>query len=157
MPILPDPQLVVLDSSALLIYLGDERGADKVQRVLSAATGGRVSVVSPTLCYCEALMVAAPELGPERMDDFRATIEQLPVKALPLDLDAALAIAGARIAWALQLADAAAAVAAQRRDAILLTANPQFTSFERAGGRVYWLGPEERRNELVLFDPLACF
>lgn len=102
-------------------------------------------------------MVAAPSLGAERLDDFRATIAQLPVKAVPLDLDSALAVAGARMTWQLQLADAAAAVAAQRPDAILLTANPQFTSFERAGGRVYWLGPEERRNELVLFDPLACF
>jgi uncharacterized protein len=157
MPILPDPQVVVLDSSALLIYLGDEPGADKIQRVLTAAAQGLVSVVSPTLCYCEALMVAAPSLGPERIDDFRSTVEQLPVKALPLDLETAMTVATARLAWGMELPDAAAAVAGQRRDAILLTANPQFTAFERSGGRVYWLGPEERRNELVLFDPLARF
>lgn len=157
MPILPEPRVIVLDSSALLLYLGDEPGADKVQRVLTAAAAGRVSVVSPALCYCEALMVAAPALGPDRMDDFRATLEQLPVKALPLDMESALAVASARLALGLQLPDAAAAVAAQRRDAILLSANPEFFGFERAGGRVYWLGAEERRNELVLFDPLARF
>lgn len=157
MPILPDPRVVVLDSSALLIYLGDEPGADRVQRVLSAAAAGRVSVVSPALCYCEALMIAAPAIGPGRMDDFRATLEQLPVKAIPLDMESALAVATARLALGLQLSDAAAAVAAQKRDAILLTANPEFVVLERAGGRVYWLGAEERRNELVLFDPLARF
>lgn len=157
MPILPDPQVIVLDSSALLLYLGDEPGADTVQRVLSAAAAGRVAVVSPTLCYCDALMVAAPAIGPDRMDDFRATLEQLPVRALALDVETAIAVAAARLAWGLQLPDAAAAVAAQRRESILLTANPQFISFADSGGRVYWLGPEEHRNELVLFDPLARF
>ncbi len=157
MPILPDPDRVVLDTSALLAYLSDDAGADTVELVLNAAARGLVSVVSPTLCLGEALSVAAPSLGQDGIDDFRAAIEQLPVETLSLDLPAALDAAIGALAWRLGYPEAAAAAAAQSPRAILVTANPQFAWFERAGGRVYWIGPEERRNELTLFDPLARF
>lgn len=157
MPILPEPQTVVLDSSALLAYLADETGAEMIELILAAAAQGHLQVVSPTLCMAEALAVAVPSLGPDRMEDFRAAVEQLPVTALPLGFQAALDAAVARLAWRLQLPDAAAAVAAQAPGAILLTANPQFVAYERSGGKIYWVGSEDRRNELTLFDPFARF
>jgi predicted nucleic acid-binding protein len=156
-PILPEPQVIVLDSSALLIYLADEEGAGKVQRILEAASHGQVDVVSPPLCFGEALAVVAPSLTPERLDDLRAAVERLPVETAPIDLAASMEAAIAGLTWDLGIADAAAAVLAQHPGAILLTANPQFERFAREVGRVYWLGAEDHRNELVLFDPLARF
>jgi PIN domain nuclease of toxin-antitoxin system len=154
---LPDPTTIVLDTSALLAYLADEPGADLVQTVLGAAARRQVHAVCPTLCIAEALVVAAPGLGSERIDDFRAAIEQLPVVPVSMDFATAIDAAMARLAWGLEFPEAAAAIAAQRTGAILLTTNPQFAAFERSGGRVYWIGPEQHRNEPTLFDPLARF
>lgn len=157
MPLLPEPQTIVLDSSALLAYFGDEDGAATVQRVLEAAARREVGVVSPPLCFGEALALVAPSLTPERLADLRAAVERLPVEAVALDLQACMDAAIAGLTWELGVADAAAAVLAQEPGTILLTANPQFERFAREGGRVYWLGTESRRNEPVLFDPLARF
>ena len=52
---------------------------------------------------------------------------------------------------------AAAALAAQSPRSFVLTANPLYVWYERSGGRVYWIGPEEHRNQTTLFDPLARF
>jgi len=155
MPLLPEPQTIVLDSSALLAYLSDEAGASTVQRVLEAAGREEVRVVSPPLCFGEALAVVAPSLTPERLDDLRSAIERLPVEVAPMDLQISMDAAIAGLTWDLGVAEAAAAVLAGAPGAILLTANSQFERFAREGGRVYWLGKEAHRNELVLFDPLA--
>jgi|GEM_PF-1383927 len=157
MPMLPEPTTVVLDSSALLAYLADEPGASVVESILGAAAKRQVQVVCPALCLGEGLVIAAPGLGLDRVDDFRAAIEQLPVEPLAMDFAAALDAALACLAWGLEMPEAAAAVAAQQGGAILVTANPRMAAFERAGGRVYWIGPEQRRNEPSLFDPLSRF
>ena len=157
MPLLPDPDEVVLDTSALLAYLCDDAGADTVGLLLRAAAAGKVNLVVPTICLAEALSIALRSLGAERLDDFRATIEQLPVRTVALDLDGALDTAVAAHVWQMGYPEAAAATAAQSADSMLVTANPLFALFERTGGKVYWIGPEEERNEATLFDPFARF
>lgn len=154
---LPEPTTIVLDASALLVYLGDEPGAEVVEAVLAAASRRQVKVVCPSLCIAEALVVAVPRLGAERIDDLRAAIEQLPAAPLALGFAAATEVALARLAWGFQFPEAAAAVAARPDGAVLLTASPRFAAFAHSGGRVYWIGPEAHRNEPTLFDPLARF
>lgn len=157
MPMLPDPDQVILDTSALLAYLTDDAGAEIVELILKAAASGKVEVVIPTVAVAEAVTVALPLLGPDRLEDFRATIDQLPLTVTCLDLDAAIETAVAADVWRMGYPEAAAALAAQSPRSFVVTANPLYVWYERSGGRVYWIGPEEHRNETTLFDPLARF
>lgn len=157
MPILLDPEQIVLDTSALLAYMADEAGAEVVEIVLRAALAGKVEVLLPAICATEALLTALPTLDPDGLDDFRAAVDQLPVVPVPLDLDSALDVAVAANVWQMGYPEAAAAIAAGKPRSFVLTANPLFVWYERAGGRVYWIGPEAHRNQPTLFDPLARF
>lgn len=157
MPMLPDPDQVVLDTSALLAYLTDDAGAEIVELLLKAAADGKVQLVIPTISIAEAVTVALPLIGPERLEDFRATIDQLPLSAICLDLDTAIETAVAADVWRMGYQEAAAALAAQSPRSFVVTANPLYIWYERSGGKVYWIGPEEHRNQTTLFDPLARF
>ena len=157
MPLLPDPTTVVLESSALLSYLADESGGDVVEAVLRGAALGELKVICPALCLGETLIAAVVSVGVEHIDRLRVAVERLPLEVLSCDLAEAMDTALARLTWGLESPEAAAAAAAKQRSATLITANPQFSSYERAGGWVYWIGPEAGRNEPMLFDPFARF
>jgi len=128
----------VLDSFALLAYLGGETGTKLVQEVLEAAFTGRNRVVCSLINLGEVLYITERELGLPQAQAALAAIEQLPVELLPVSKDTVLAAAHIKTSHSIAYADAFAVAAAQELNGVVLTGDPEFKSVEELVS-VKWL------------------
>ncbi len=125
-----DQPVVVLDSYAMLAYLGGEPGMDRVQAVLADSGLMKSRVVMSIINLGEVLYITERELGLPKAQAVLAAIEQLPVEILPAGKDAVLAAAHIKASHRLAYADAFAAAAAQATGGTILTGDPEFTSVQ---------------------------
>ena len=121
----------ILDSYALLAYLGGEPGCRRVQSVLSEAEqqGQRRALVS-IINLGEVLYITERELGFSRAQAALAVLDDLPLQVLPASREAVLAAAHVKANHRLSYADAFAVAAAQEADGIILTGDPEFEEVE---------------------------
>ncbi len=129
---------LVLDSFALLAYLGDEPGAGTVEAVLRRAAAGRARVSMCAINLGEALYVTEGERGLEAARKVVGAVAQLPIEVV--DPDRALTFAAAHIKaqHPLAYADAFAVALASRTGGSVVTGDPEFQNVEKLV-RVRWL------------------
>ena len=125
-----DQPVMVLDSFAMLSYLGGEPGMDRVQAVLVDSGLVKSRAVMSIINLGEVLYITERELGLPKAQAVLAAIEQLPVEILPAGKDAVLAAAHIKASHRLAYADAFAAAAAQATGGAILTGDPEFTSVQ---------------------------
>ncbi len=115
------PRLNVVDSSAWLAYLADERSAAQ----FADAIEDTANLVVPTICILEVFKVVTRQRG--ETDATKAAAVMLQGRVV--DLDATLALSAARIGIArkLPLADSVVYATAQQAGAILWTQDDDFT------------------------------
>jgi ribonuclease VapC len=126
----------VLDSYALLAYLGGETGMRRVREVLSDATQDRCQVLHSIINLGEVLYITERELGLVPAHAALAAVEQLPIEILPATKEVVLAAAHVKANYRIAYADAFAVVTAQDYTATLLTGDKEF----------------EQVNELVIIE-----
>ena len=126
----------VLDSYALLAYLGGETGTRRVREVLGDATQGRCQVLHSIINLGEVLYITERELGLVPAHAALAAVEQLPIEILPATKEVVLAAAHVKANYRIAYADAFAVVTAQDYTATLLTGDNKF----------------EQVNELVIIE-----
>lgn len=126
----------VLDSYALLAYLGGETGMRRVREVLSDATQDRCQVLHSIINLGEVLYITERELGLVPAHAALAAVEQLPIEILPATKEVVLAAAHVKANYRIAYADAFAVVTAQDYTATLLTGDNEF----------------EQVNELVIIE-----
>ncbi|MEE9133579.1 MAG: type II toxin-antitoxin system VapC family toxin [Gemmatimonadota bacterium] len=85
----------VLDSFALLAYLEDERGAEEVEEILSAADEGRARVWMCAINLGEVLYVTEREESLEAAQRVVAIVDQLPIEVV--DPERALTFTAAHV------------------------------------------------------------
>lgn len=124
---------LVLDSFALLAYLGGEPGMPKVRVALEAAELGRGAVYMSLINVGEVLYIAERERGLVHAQRVLAAIDSLPLALLPVTRETVLAAAHVKARFALSYADAFAVVAARDHDATVLTGDPEFAPVADAG------------------------
>jgi predicted nucleic acid-binding protein len=124
-----DQPVIVLDSFAMLAYLGGEPGMDRVQAVLVDSGLMKSRVVMSIINLGEVLYITERELGLPKAQAVLAAIEQLPLVILPTEKDAVLAAAHIKASHRLAYADAFAA-AAQATGGTILTGDPEFTTVQ---------------------------
>jgi len=112
----------LLDTSALLSFIEDEAGADRVEEVLRKPT-----TMLPWPILMETYYVTLQEEGQAEADRRIALIKQLKVIIL-WDMDEATLLTAARLKaeHRVSLADAIIAAFAIRRDAVLMHKDPEF-------------------------------
>lgn len=118
--------IYVLDSYALLAFLGGETGIKRVKEVLSDAAQGNCQVLHSIINLGEVLYITERELGLSSAHAVLAAVEQLSIEILPATKEVVLAAAHIKANYRVAYADAFAVVCAQEFTAILLTGDPEF-------------------------------
>jgi ribonuclease VapC len=125
-----EPGRYVLDSFAVLAYLEDEAGADRVNAVLEAARQGLASVWMSIINYGEVVYITEREQGLFAAQRAIAAIDQLPVTVVDADRKLTLSAAKVKAHYSISYADSFAVALGQVRLATVLTGDPEFRKVE---------------------------
>jgi predicted nucleic acid-binding protein len=120
----------VLDSFAMLAYLGGEAGMRRVRAVLTEASLGRCRVLLSIINLGEVLYITERQAGLPQAQAVLAAIEQLPIEVLPATSDTVFTAAHLKANYRIAYADAFAVAAAQASGGILLSGDPEFAEVE---------------------------
>jgi ribonuclease VapC len=129
---------LVLDAFALLAYLQEEPGHERVLRLLEDAASERVSLSMCTVNFGEVLYWLERRRGAAAALALAANVGGLPVRLVDADLDLTVRAARVKAVSPVSLADAYAAALAQRLEAAVLTGDPDFQRLEPAVA-IEWL------------------
>jgi len=127
----------VLDTSALLAFLGDEPGADKVERLLEGARDSRCHLLSCSITLMEIFYTAMREKGEDEAIKILALVKAWPIEWVDPDEKVLLQAGRLKAAYRLSVADALIAAVARTRGAILVHKDPEL---ETLRGNVRLLG-----------------
>jgi PIN domain nuclease of toxin-antitoxin system len=75
----------VLDTSAILAFLGDERGADKVERLLRGSRARRFPVLACSITLIEVFYTAMRAKGEDEAVRLVAVVKAWPLEWVPPD------------------------------------------------------------------------
>lgn len=128
----------VLDTSALMSLIEDEKGADRVEQVLR-----KEQVWIPWIVLLETVYITRQEQGEEEANRRYALIKQLPVTVI-WEVDEPILLTAARFKanFHVSLADAVIAACAFSKKAVLLHKDPEF---EALNGQVRLEGLEYKK------------
>lgn len=128
----------VLDSFALLAYLGDEPGGRRVYDLLIQAREGKCTLFLCTINLGEILYIVERRRGLTKAQQTQALIESLPITEVNADRSLVLDAAHIKAGHTISYADAFAAALAAREHAAVLTSDPEFENIATLV-RVEWL------------------
>jgi len=129
----------VLDSYALLAYLGGEVGEGRVKEILQDAFHGESHALISLINLGEVVYITERERGLAKAQEVLAIMEQLSVEILPVDRQTVLAAAHVKAQYPVAYADAFAITAAQTHDGVVLTGDPEFEVVKDIV-RIEWIG-----------------
>ena len=122
--------VIILDSYAILAYLGGEAGEGRVKEILYDASLGKSHVSLSLINLGEVAYITERERGLAKAQEVLAIIEQLPIEILPVDRQTVLAAAHIKARYPVAYADAFVVVAAKVHDGVVLTGDPEFELVE---------------------------
>lgn len=134
----PDKAIFILDSYALMAYLGDEPGRARLEELLSAAKDGHCTLLLCMIKFGEILNITERRRGLVMAQSVQALIEDLPIEILDVSRNLILDAAHIKAQYALSYADAFVVAAAQRKGGTILTGDPEFQTVEELVA-VEWL------------------
>jgi predicted nucleic acid-binding protein len=137
----PTKPTYVLDSFALMVYLGDEPGKGRVEEVLSLAEKHGCRVVMCLINLGEVLYMTERRRGLTKAQQVLALVDSLPLELLEATRDLVLDAAHIKAQHALSYADAFVVAASLRERGVVLTGDPEFQEVESLV-QVEWLGGE---------------
>lgn len=120
----------MLDSFAVLAYLGDEAGADEVEEILQAAESARAQVYMCVINLGEVLYTVEREVGLEAAQRAAGIVDQLPVRIVDADRSLTFAASHVKANQTLAYADAFAVALAGRLRGVVVTGDPEFRQVE---------------------------
>lgn len=129
----------VLDSFALLAYLGGEVGEDRVKEILHDASRGESRAFLALINLGEVVYITERERGLAKAQEVLAIIEQLPIEILSIDRQVVLEAAHVKANYPVAYADAFAITAAQANNGVLVTGDPEF-EVVKDFVRIEWIG-----------------
>ncbi len=128
----------VLDSFALLAFLQDEPGGERIQELLREASEGGLVLLLSIVNYGEILYQRERRGGLDAVQEATRIIDNLPIRVVDADRRLTFAAAHIKAVHPIAYADAFAAALATREDAVLVTGDPEFAAVEGTI-RVEWL------------------
>ena len=131
--------LYVLDSFALLAYLGGEAGEGRVNEILHETSRGDNRTLMSLINLGEVVYITERERGLAKAQEALAIIEQLPIEVLSVDRQVVLGAAHVKANYPVAYADAFAITAAQANDRVLVTGDPEFEAVKDFV-RIEWIG-----------------
>ena len=128
----------VLDTFALLAYLKDEPGAARIEDILDQAAKDKCSLFASIINLGEVCYIVERKGGVQEAQNAIALIRQLPIEVLAADEQTVFAAAHIKATHRLSYADAFAVVGALDKNAVVMTADPEFAAVESIV-KVEWL------------------
>ncbi len=101
-----NPTVYVLDSFALLAYLGGEAGEGRVKEILDESSRASNRTLMSLINLGEVVYITERERGLVKAQEVLAVIEQLPIEILPVDRQTMLAAAHLKARYPVAYADA---------------------------------------------------
>ena len=123
-------KVYVLDSFALLAYLGGEPGEPQVKSVLAEAQAGQAEIYLTIINYGEIAYITQRERGVLAAQLAIAAMDQLPLHIIEADRKLTLAAAYLKAQYPISSADAFALALARQVGVTLLTGDPEFHEVE---------------------------
>ncbi len=121
---------VVLDSHAILKFVQDEAGAEKVEEILKASHRGEIRAFLNEINLGEIYYITVRKMGMEVATELLEHMGNLPIKRVPATWDVIAAASRVKAQYALSYADCFAVASALRWGAAIVTGDPEFKRVE---------------------------
>ena len=128
----------VLDANALLNFVNDEPGAERVQQFLASALRENNPLLMSVVNWGEVFSVSWEWRGEEAARRVMGSIARLPLEVIPADIAQISKAAEIKSMHKIPYADSVAAALAELRQAILITSDHDFRKLGRRI-QVHWL------------------
>jgi len=129
----------VLDSFAVMAYLQNEPGHERVTGLLEAAANNECALYLSVVNLGEIAYHAERAGGLSRAAETMRILDELPVSMVSVDRELALAAAHLKAQYPMAYADCFAAALSQIRNAPLVTGDPEFRKLSDGLLHVEWL------------------
>jgi len=132
----------VLDASALVAFLCDERGAEKVEEILRRAGENKIFLYMNKINVLEVYYGVYREDGKNKAEETNLKIRGLPIKITDILTDDIFKEAGRlKAKYKISLADSIALADAKTKDASLITADHHEFDIidEKREAEFYWI------------------
>jgi predicted nucleic acid-binding protein len=129
----------VLDSFALIAYLRDESGADKVEDLLHKAAARHEPLHMTEVNYAEVQYIIIRKNGLAGWETAAASLVSLPINFHAVTRELADIAARLKASHPISLADAFAAALAKTQNAELVTGDREFKVVEKELKKIRWL------------------
>jgi predicted nucleic acid-binding protein len=134
----PSKEVYILDSYALMAYLADESGQERLKDLLSKANENRCVLYLCMINFGEVLYITERRRGLVMAQSVQALIESLPIEILDVTRNLILDAAHIKAHYVISYADAFVVAIAQREAATILTGDPEFKTLEEVV-QIEWL------------------
>ena len=128
----------VLDTYALLAYLGEEPGCDTVRDLLADAAKRNTELLMSCVNVAEVFYIAQRKHGRAKLAELDKALEALPIEFVDADLALAKEAAFFKATKKMSLADCFATALAKVRGGRVVTGDSEFVQVE-AEVEVLWL------------------
>jgi len=116
----------VLDSFAVLAYLGNEEGADKVEELIDKAEKGEIKLFMNYVNLGEVYYIVTREFGTAKANEAVAIIKRLPIEFVEVNESLALTAGRIKAMHSLSYADAFVVATAIDKKGIIVTGDREF-------------------------------
>ena len=124
------PRAIVLDSWAIMSYLGGEPSAEKVADIMADAHDEHIPLFMTVVNAGEVWYILAREVSIAEADSSIRQLRQLGISFIDVDWDLAHQAAGFKSRHKMSFADCFAAALAKDKKAHLITGDKEFTQVE---------------------------
>jgi len=118
--------VIILDSFAMMAYLEQEKGADRVEQLMRDARDSGGKLLMSVVNWGEIFYIITRERGERKAQEVLLLIEQLPIDIVAADRQVTLKAASLKAGYPLAYADCFAAGLAMVRNGTVLTGDPEF-------------------------------
>lgn len=132
------PRAIVLDSWAIMSYLGNEPSAERVADIMADANEEDVPLFMTVVNAGEVWYILAREVSVAEADSSIRQLRQLGIKFIDADWDLAHEAAGFKSKHKMSFADCFAAALAKQKKAHLITGDKEFSQV-KADISITWL------------------
>ena len=121
----------VLDSYAVLAFLFQEKGSEKVAELLEKAAEADKTLFMVAPNWAEVRYMVERKVGAEQWPKTRAKLLGLPIDIVPVDQELAEIAGGIKATKKMSLADCFAAALAKQKKIEIYTGDPEFKAVEK--------------------------
>ncbi|MEK7127218.1 MAG: type II toxin-antitoxin system VapC family toxin [Patescibacteria group bacterium] len=125
------PASFVLDSYALIAFYRDEKSASSVDEILQLGRDSKAEIFVSEISVGEVYYMIYKKNSQKMADEVLANLWALPIKYVLPDRQSILTAAKFKASAPLSYADCFVLELAQKKDATIVTSDPEFKQFEK--------------------------